>query len=214
MAIDIVPALLVRSVRDLESGLQSLRGVTRFVQVDFVNQNFLRDEESFPLWEEFDFEVDLMLPHPKAEVEAMVALGAARIVVHAASEGAKEAVELLQGTRGGDYPVEVGVALKSHDTLEALAPFEAMYDYVQVMGIDREGAQGEPPDPHHKELELIRALRAAYPNLLIQVDGAAAAHVKELLDAGASRLVVGGAIVGAENPKAAYKQLYTEANAQ
>lgn len=201
-------------MRDLESGLERLRGVSRWVQVDFVNNNYLTREENFPLWEEFDFEADLMLPHPKDEIETMVMLGAARIVVHAHNEGAREAIELLQATRGGDFPVEVGVALRSHDTLDALKDFEGLYDYVQVMGIDHEGRQGEPPDPHGKDIELIKALRAAYPELLIQVDGAAAAHVRELVAAGASRLVVGGAIVNAESPKAAYKQLYTEANGQ
>jgi pentose-5-phosphate-3-epimerase len=132
--------------------------------------------------------------------------------VHAAGSDAREALEGLQQYRAGDFKVEVGVALRAHDTPDALNQFEGLYDYVQVMGIDHEGLQGQPPDEHHKDIELVRALRQKYPTLLIQVDGAVAPRVKELASVGANRLVVGSAIVNADNPKAAYKALISRAN--
>ncbi len=210
MAVDIVPALLVRSKRDLADGLERLRGVSSWVQVDLVGNNYLEGEEHFPLWEEFNFEVDLMLADQKEVAEDMVRLGAARIVVHAAGNGAHEAIDALQAFRTGDFAVEVGVALRSTDTPEVLQEFAGLYDYVQVMGIAREGQQGQPPD--ERALRLIRDLRLSYPSMLIQVDGAVAPRAKELIEAGASRLVVGSAIVAADNPKAAHKALYTRAN--
>jgi pentose-5-phosphate-3-epimerase len=85
-------------------------------------------------------------------------------------------------------------------------------DFVQVMGIDRIGRQGEPPDIHHREIALVERLRRRYPSLTIQVDGGVAPHVKELVRAGANRLIVGSAIVHAKNPGEVYKKLYTEAN--
>lgn len=210
MAIDIVPALLVRSKRDLEEGLERLRGVSSWVQVDMVARNYLEGEETFPHWEEFNFEVDLMLAGQAREALALVATGAARVVVHAAGGEAREALDALQMYRAGDFAVEVGLALRSGDAPETLAPFDGLYDYVQVMGIAHEGSQGQPADP--QAVELVRALRQAYPSMLIQVDGAVAPRVRELVEAGASRLVVGSAIVNAQNPKASYKSLYTEAN--
>ncbi len=208
--VDIIPALLVRSKRDLEAGLERLRGVSSWVQIDFVNANYLEGQEAFPHWEEFNFEVDLMLAGQASEAQALVGLGAARVVVHAAGGEAREAISALQQYRAGDFAVEVGVALRSVDTPDVLSEFEGLYDYVQVMGIAVEGSQGQPPDPQAEEL--VRALRAASPSMLIQVDGAVAPRVKELVEAGASRLVVGGAIVNADNPKAVYKELYTVAN--
>jgi len=208
--VDIIPALLVRSKRDLEEGLERLRGVSNWVQIDFVGSNYLEGQEAFPLWEEFNFEVDLMLAGQAHEAQALVSLGAARVVVHLAGGEAKEALEMLQQYRAGDFAVEVGVALRSSDTPDALSEYEGLYDYVQVMGIAQEGSQGQPPDP--QALELVRALRQAYPSMLIQVDGAVAPRIKELVEAGASRLVVGSAIVSAENPKAAHKELYNRAN--
>lgn len=210
--IEIIPATLPKRLEDLERDLTHLRGVAPLVQVDLVGTNILHNEEAMPLWQEFDFEFDLMLPDPLAELDSVMALGASRIVIHAATKTAREALEKLQPMRDGDLSIAVGLALAAHDTPEVLSHFSGLYDYVQVMGIDHIGAQGEPPDPHHKELELIQALRAMYSSLVIQVDGAAAAHPEELVRAGADRLVVGSAIVRAEDPKAALKTLYTKVN--
>lgn len=168
-------------------------------------------QESIPLWEEFEFEADIMLLHPSRELHAVLDAGPSRVVIHANAPDAQEALDMLQETREGDFKIEVGLALASHDTIDALKPFENLFDYVQVMGIDHIGAQGEPADPHHKEIELIKSLRAAYPDLLIQVDGAAGAHPRELVLAGANRLIVGSRVINAADPGAELKAIYTEA---
>ncbi len=208
MAIEIVPALLVRSAEALDEGLERLRGVSPWVQVDVVGSNYLEGEENFPQWEEFNFEADLMVHNQARAAEIAVQLGAARVVVHAEHE-AKGALEALQKYREGEYAVQIGLALHPQERADTLRAFEGLYDYVQVMGIAHEGAQGEPPD--NRAVELVKELRAAYPGLLIQVDGAVAPRVKELVAAGASRLVIGSAIVNAENPKAAYEKFIEEA---
>ncbi len=210
--IEIIPAILPKSLKELERGLERLKSVAPLVQIDLVGTNVLEGQEALPLWDEFDFEFDIMLPNPAREVESAVMLGASRIVVHAEAKTAREALEFLQNRRKGDYAIAVGVALASHDEPEALKNFEDLFDYVQVMGIDHVGKQGEPPDPHHEELDLVRKLRAAFPDLIIQVDGAAAAHPQELAKAGANRLVVGSAVMTADNPKAALEALYTKVN--
>ncbi len=210
--IEIIPAILPKNIYELEEGLAKLRGVARLVQVDLVGTNVLAGKESIPFWDEFDFEADIMLQKPSSEIEAVLTAGPTRVVVHANAADAHEALLMLQATRKGEFIIEVGVALASHDTIDALSKFEGLYDYVQVMGIDHIGVQGEPADPHHKELELIRALRAAHPTLTIQVDGAAGAHPRELVLAGANRLIVGSRILSANNPAKELKAVYTEAS--
>lgn len=211
MAIDIIPALLVRSIKDLEAGLERVRGASSWVQVDLVGRNYLEGQESFPYWEEFNFEADLMVPDQARAAQDMVQLGAARVIVHAAGGEAHEALKALQMYRAGDFAVEVGIALRSLDTPEALQEFEDLYDYVQVMGIAHEGQQGQPADP--RALELVRALREANPNLPIQVDGGVnAERIPALVTAGASRLVAGSAVFGGDNPAAALKELATISN--
>lgn len=210
--VDIIPAVLPKSFAELERGLERLKGAAPLVQIDLVGENILLGHEAMPLWEEYDFEFDIMLPHPERAIATVLAMGASRVVVHAPGDGAREALGMLQETRGGDYAVAVGVALRAHDAPEALGQFGGLYDYVQVMGIEHEGRQGEPPDPHHRELELLRALRRMHPELFLQVDGASAAHPRELAQAGANRLIVGSAILAADDPKAALEALSREAN--
>ena len=210
--VELIPAILPKTFRDVEEGLMRLQGLARVVQIDLTAPGILAGQELMPLWEEFDFEFDLMFEHPEREVLHLVDIGAARIIIHERNEGALDALQLVQDKRDGSLPLLVGIALRAHDTPDVLQPLAHLYDYVQVMGIDHEGRQGEPPDLHGKEIELIRALREQFPDLIIQVDGAVAPHIHELVQAGANRLVVGSALTRAENPKAVYKALYTEAN--
>jgi pentose-5-phosphate-3-epimerase len=212
--IPIIPAILPKSFRDLEETLERLRGVAPLIQIDLVGTNILDGHDALPLWEEFDFEIDIMLQGALGAAQACIDIGASRIIIHADSQNAREALELLQPMRADEnFPISVGIALRSHDTAAALVPFENLFDFVQVMGIDRVGRQGEPPDPHRAEIALIEELRKQFPDLDIQVDGAVAPHVSELVEAGANRLVVGSAIVHADDPAAVYKAVYTEANA-
>ncbi|HUD03057.1 MAG TPA: hypothetical protein VMR46_03550 [Candidatus Paceibacterota bacterium] len=210
--VEIIPAVLPKNFNELERELERLHGVAPLIQIDLVGKNILEGHYALPFWEEFDFECDIMLNNSAHEVQTCIDAGASRVVVHAEDSSAREALEALQPMRGGDIPTMLGLALRSHDTPNALVPFEGLYDFVQVMGIDHIGKQGEPPDPHHHEVELIKQLRAQFPALVIQVDGAAAAHVGELVKAGATRLVVGSAIIESDNPREEIKKLQAEAN--
>jgi len=205
---DIVPAVLPKSFAALEESLARLVGAATKVQVDVVADIF-EGQEGLPHWEEFDFEFDLYV-EPGGFVMGAGELGASSIVVHARHASARAALQELQSYRGGDFAVRVGLALRPTDMPEALDAFAGLYDFVQVMGIDNEGRQGEPFNPH--TIELVRALRMAHVDMPVQVDGHAAGHEHELAEAGATTLVVGSAILTADNPKSALKEAYTRAN--
>lgn len=211
--VKIIPAVLPKSFAELEEGLERLRGIAREVQVDLVGRNVLDAVVAMPLWQDFDFELDIMLPDPRVALDSALELGASRIVVHAQNEHAKEALVALQNLRDGNYPTTLVVSLPAHAGPEVLDEFVGLYDAVQVMGIDHEGKQGEPPDPHGKTVELLQRIRAIYPALPLQVDGGVRANnARALAVAGADRLIVGSAIVRADDSKAAYNELYTVAN--
>src|SRR3989338_8746784 len=112
--IDIIPAVLPKNWKDLESHLALMRGVTRHVQIDIVDGHFARgktwpykdgdmfarivaEEHGLPLWEELDFEFDLMVEDPLAVMMDYVRAGASHIVVHAASKNAVSAAQKLAG---------------------------------------------------------------------------------------------------------------------
>lgn len=233
MSVEIIPAILPRSLADLTEHLERIRGISRKVQIDLVGGGFftrnrswpfrdrasftalLKKEKALPYWTEFDTEIDLMVKNAKDIALTFVGFHAARVIVHTQNEGALEAAQAVSDydEEGRPFSIGVGVALPAHSSLDELEPFLHLMDFVQVMGIDREGRQGEPFDPHAQALSLVSALRIKYPELPIQVDGGVSLkNARALARAGASRLVVGSAIFGAKDAAQALKALYTEAN--
>ncbi len=230
--IEIIPAVLPHSFADLEEHLAKVQGVAKKVQIDIVDGVFApgktwpyRDRSTFdtiveqehglPFWESLDFEFDLMVEAPCEELMNVVHTGASRVVVHAGSHGAAAALQMLVDLREdtGAFSVQAGVALAAHAQPDELEPFEAQFDFVQVMGIEHEGRQGEPFDPDDKALFLLQRLRRRYPALPIQVDGGVTLdNAPQLVAAGATQLVVGSAIFGAGDAALAYKALYTKVN--
>jgi ribulose-phosphate 3-epimerase len=229
--IEIVPAVLPHSFKDLGEHVQHFKGAAiTCVQIDIVDGHFAhsrtwpyRDEGTFqkivqeehglPLWDEFDFEFDLMVQDPVERMMDFVRAGASRVVVHAKSEDAVHAIQKLVDLREetGAFSVKAGVAIECDAQPDALLPFEAQFDYVQVMGIAKVGYQGEPFDK--RALYLVERLRARYPDLPLQVDGGVTLeNAHQLAKAGATRLVVGSAIFKADDPLAAIVALKTEAN--
>ena len=230
--VEIIPAVLPKDFKELEAALGRVAGVAPVVQVDVVDGVFATSktwpygdearfekiclgDEGLPLWDSFDFQFDLMLERPEAEVQKYVDAGASSVVVHATSTGALEALRALKARNeevGEDFHVAAGVALLPTASLEDLESFASLYDFVQVMGIDREGFQGEGFDT--KAITLVQGIHTKYPTLVVQVDGAVnAGDIDALVRAGASRLVVGSALFAAEDAAKAYTMLYTKANA-
>lgn len=229
--VEIIPAVLPHDYASLEEALGRLRGVARHVQVDIVDGYFakgktwpyrdgakfaeiVQQEHGIPFWEELDFEFDLMVDDPAAVGLDYVKAGASRVIVHASSKTAKAAVDQLSGLRDEDesFRIELGIALGCLENPDGLEPFAEQFDFVQVMGIEHIGKQGEPLA--QKAIYLLERLRHRYPSMPLQVDGGVRVeNVERLVGAGATRLVSGSAIMGAEDPKAAYEALYNEANA-
>jgi ribulose-phosphate 3-epimerase len=233
MAVEIIPAVLPKSFKDLEKRLGVVRpefSGSKMAQIDVVDGVFARnrtwpyrdestfakiveEEKGLPFWEEFDFQFDLMIDHPETRFMEFVHAGASHIILHSRSEGALNAFENLVDLRqeGGAFSVKVGVALLPTAQPDELEPFEAQFDFVQVMGIDKIGYQGEPFDKH--ALYLIERMRKRYPSLTIQVDGGVSMeNANALAKAGANRLVAGSAIFGQDDPIQAIADLRAEAN--
>ncbi len=231
--IEIVPAVLPQSFEELERALGKVRKLATCVQIDVVDGHFapnttwpytpggeemlellISQNLGLPFSEEFDFELDLMVASAKGVGKRWIEVGAVRLIFHAASEGTEEELRELQALRGeGDGRVSLGVALPAHGSVEDLKAFEGLYDFVQVMGIDNPGFQGQPPDPHGKVLELIAALRNKNQKISINVDGGVNKETAPaLVRTGANRLIAGSAIFAAEDPKKALEELVHIAN--
>lgn len=213
---DIVPALLEKDFREIKNKLSALRSRVRCVQIDICDgifvpnstwpfasggfedfdfQKIINEEEGMPFWQEFDFELDLMVRDALENFDIYLKLGPKRVIFHLEAVG--DVIEFKEFLEGLDpYSrdnVEIGVAISPKTPLEKIFPLLSVLDFVQVMGIEQVGFQGHPFSD--KSLEYIRALREKFPDLLISVDGAVSLETApKILVAGAKRLAVGSAL--------------------
>lgn len=217
MKTEIIPAILPKDFAEVEEKIGLIRDYVKTVQIDVCDGQFVpsatwpyrkdddsfdriaREEEGLPGWEKLNFEIDLMVNKPEQVVEEWVTAGATRIIIHIEAKGdVAGAVEKLLGR------VEVALAVGMDTALDMIRDprfkiqEEGWVQAIQLMGIDHVGFQGQPFDA--KVIDRVRELRALYPEIAISVDGGVSLdNARQLIDAGATRLVVGSAIFGADN---------------
>lgn len=142
-----------------------------------------------PHWEDLDFEADLMIENPEVSTTKWVSAGAHRIIVHIESVKEFDVIRAAVPSL-----VELGLAINTTTPISAIEPYLDRVEFIQCMGIARIGFQGEGFD--ERVLEHIRAIRALRPEMPISVDGAVNLETaKRLVEAGATRLVSGSAIL-------------------
>ncbi len=209
----IVPAIIPTSLAHLKESIDLVAPFTHEVQVDIVDGKFVpftswpyidgaQTSDMAPFTAEGLVEVDLMLMEPEAVLAEYVRAGARRVVVHL--ESVRDFEKILTLKKELDF--KLGFSINNDTPLETLTDVIAHADYVQLMGIAHIGSQGQPFD--ERVLTTIATLRAAYPTLLISIDGSVNAEtVGRLAHAGANRCVSGSAILKQENPEEAYNTL-------
>jgi ribulose-phosphate 3-epimerase len=227
--IEIIPAVMPTSTTDLQSKLAQVVGLAPVAQIDVMDGKFVKnvswpyteDEEYFqgilnedaglPYWDQFDFEVDLMVVRPEEVINDWITAGVRRIVVHEESTDNLEKIlkDFRERFPKSDQPdvfdCEIGIAQNINTPTEDLFPYLDQVDFVQFMGIDVIGEQGNYFD--ERVLDKIRALREYSPQTIISVDGGVSIETApELIAAGVNRLVIGSAIFKSEDISATIKE--------
>ncbi|MEJ0002048.1 MAG: hypothetical protein WDN09_02620 [bacterium] len=212
---EITPAILPKDYDDLKNSISLVRGTVPLVQIDICDGIFvknttwpfnggsfdphftaiLNEQEGMPFWEDMDFELDLMVSDAIANFDVYTKLSPKQIVFHAEAVGdLSDFKDFLEGI--DPYvrdSIKIGVAFNTTTPIEDVAPLVPFVDYVQVMGIEQVGWQGQDFD--ERSIDQIKALKEKFPDLLISVDGSVNMETApELVAAGAERLVVGSAI--------------------
>jgi ribulose-phosphate 3-epimerase len=223
----IIPAILPKSHEDLQDKLLRLQGIAQNVQVDMVDGIFASPATwpfltpgGQPTGHELDaleflgtlhLELDLMVSEPEACIGPWVGAGANRITIHAESTRTlSKLLSDIKTTYGHDVSftpglLSIGLAIHASTDVALIEPFLSQVDYVQFMGIDTVGHQGEPFD--QRILPKLRAFKKKYPQMPVQVDGGVSLEIAPaLLSAGVSRLIVGSALWKAKDFKVAYKE--------
>ncbi|MFH0755217.1 MAG: hypothetical protein V1910_00935 [bacterium] len=237
MSIKILPAIIPESYEDLNYKMSIVKDVTNLVQIDICDGKFVpskswpyfgddenhfdkivKEEEGFPFWEEMDFEVDLMIKDPQESVEKWIKAGAKGIVLHIESspkilEFVKNFRKIYGYSEDSLFNIEIGIAINIDTPNEILDKFleknnedKMFVDFVQFMGIKKIGYQGQKFD--EGVYKKISDLRKKYPNIIISVDGGVDFdNYKDLIKAGANKLISGSAIYNSENIKEAVKKM-------
>lgn len=224
MSIEVIPAILPQNLDEIVEKVSRVKGFAKTVQVDICDGRFVpsltwpyesnngefekivKEDDGMPLWQELDYEFDLMVDEPENVVEDWVAAGASRVILHAESKGdVGKAIELLKGR------VEVGMALNIATPMSVIGDQrfgikEGSLQFIQLMGIDQVGFQGQEFDA--QVIDKIVEVKKSYPDYPVSIDGGVSLdNAKLLIYAGADRLVVGSAIFNSTDVGDTIKEL-------
>jgi ribulose-phosphate 3-epimerase len=224
----VIPAVLPSSRIEFEEKLALLTQIPHVsrVQIDVVDGKFaepaswpasadmrqmITSSTFLPQLDHIAYEIDLMCFDAEKAVGDWLALGASRFTLHA--ESTPDLPNLLASVKrqyGGGNSfisrlVSLGLALDITSNLALIEESLEEVEYVQFMGIEQIGRQGEPFD--ERVYAQIQDFHARHPEIPMQVDGGVSlANAKTLLALGVSNLVVGSGILRSANPHAAFAE--------
>lgn len=214
--IPIVPAIIPKSLAELKDVLPSV-AFSPEVHVDVVDGKFVPfsswpyDPVGEPIQvkestDSFTLEVDLMVEDTINAAKDWILAGADMLVFHVENTTLDQFSFFTER-----HNVTVSISALNDTPLETLLPYLEWADSIQLMGIAKIGAQGQPFD--ERIFERIKFLKTSYPNLPITVDGSVNKEtIVRLKEAGVDRFICGSAIVKAEEPQLAYRELQTLIN--
>lgn len=232
---EIIPAIMASSYEDLATKVAAVIGLAKVVQIDAMDGKFvdskswpyiksedrdfikiIKQDEGLPEWQDFDFEIDLMIRDVENEASKWIAAGASRLVIHYKSEPEDVIKRTLRDSKekGVEVILDFELDMSVEEIIKILHNFEKdivdgeanpiELDGIQIMGIDKIGFQGEKLD--HKVISYVKEIHKEFPDLCISVDGGLKPeYARPLADAGASRLVVGSAIYESGSPRDAFE---------
>jgi len=227
--IDIIPAILSQNYEDLKNKIALVRGIAPVVQIDLCDGIFvpsktwpfstgggddinfraiLNEEEGMPFWEDVDFELDMMVADAVSNFDIYTKLSPKRIVFHLEAVGNLE--EFKHFLEGMDVyirdAIQIGLAINTTTPIEQIFPLVNNIDFVQCMGIEKIGFQGQDFD--ERVLSQIKVLKEKFPDLIISVDGGVNLKTApKLAEAGVERLVAGSLILKSQNIRETISEL-------
>jgi ribulose-phosphate 3-epimerase len=207
----IVPALIPNSSQEIKD-FSDIFLFSKEFHLDVIDESFAPKstwpyqaaEEPLSVKSHLDrytLEVDLMVQSPILAAEKWIQAGADMLVFHVETVSVSALENFVENTQ-----VSVGVSFSGDTSMETFVEYLPHADYVQLMGIHKIGAQGQPFD--EGVFEKITYLKEHYPNVSVTVDGSVNEKtIERLKKAGVDRFIIGSAITLQENPEQAYEAL-------
>ncbi len=187
--IDIIPGILEKDFDKALDKINLVRGIVNWLQIDILDNTLIpnttfREFGAFrEIAKEFNLEAHLMVADPAKYVAPLAKAGFKRLIAQVEGDTVREFIEAARLHEG----VEVGVAIDAPTKLEVIEPYLEIVDSALVMMYPM-GFSGQTFQP--AQLVKIKAIKSAYKDLPIEVDGGIDKDTAPLcIGAGATRLV-------------------------
>ncbi len=204
----ITPAILPTNFEELHDKLFQLEGVSHRVQIDIcdgrlgLEKTWLPYKESY-LPDGFEYEFDLMVEDWRKFLDRALRLGAKRAVLHVDTWNSSD-FSILTDIAKANPKVSFGLSVSNNGPLDVLVAqvleLEKEHNrvFVQLMGINKIGAQGQPFDD--RVLAKVEYVRRHARGIPIQVDGSMNPETIFLVKrSGATGVVVGSYIFNSKS---------------
>ncbi len=206
----IIPAINEINFEEIKKKIETAVsfGAT-WVHIDVADGKFTRNVlwnnflelKDFARTQPINIEVHLMIENPDAVVGDWIAMGVKRIVVHIETIQNVQAMKTICEQAG----VELCLALNPETPIERLIPFQDLIPRFLILAV-RPGLSGQVF--LSDQLEKIKTLRTAAPNVIIEVDGGVnLENVAQIKAMGAHVMIAASAIWKNAHPAKAFQEL-------
>ena len=204
----ITPAILPENFEQLHDSLFRVEGLTHRVQIDLCDGRMGLEKTWLPYKEAhlpdgFEYEFDLMVEDWMKFLPRVLSLGAKRVIMHI-DAWEEHDFDMLYDVLSHHPGVSLGLSVTNNSPVEMLvkrvqeAEKRRSKLFVQLMGINRIGAQGLPFD--ERVLARIEYVRRNCRGVPIQIDGSMNPETLFLVKrSGATGAVIGSYIFGSNN---------------
>lgn len=212
--IEIIPAILPNDFEELKDKLNKIKKAydilnqeNRFVQIDVCDSSLGKSFDIFKKEIEslrektlgIDLEIDFIAKDFKVNLEDWISLGVQRVIIHHFNLSRWSFLpwnfSFEKFIKKYSGKIEIGLGVDLNLPLKKIVPYLNKVDFIQFMGIENIGQQGEVfKIDVLKKIDVLRKLNS---KIIISVDGGVKLeNAQSIIGSGVNRLVVGSAIMG------------------